>query len=242
MFLPETYEVPQAGGNGRYFRPQKGESKVRILTDCILGWVYWNNQDKPVRLPLDQRPNGNPSDLRIKDGKPERIRHFWALLVYDYGSGNIAIWEITQGTIQDAIAAYAKDADWGHPRGYDLKISREGEGLETKYTVIASPQKPPSQEIIKAYTETPVDLMALYRGEDPFSADHHSHSMDMSTADAVAAMVAQAKAEKLDVRGLCESNGLPLKVSEYTPEQMLKLEDALAECRQNQPDPDDIPF
>ena len=38
--------------------------------------------------------------------------------------------------VYNAIKKLAQDPEYGDPRGYDLKISREGEKLETKYTVI----------------------------------------------------------------------------------------------------------
>lgn len=244
-FLPQGYEVPQSsGGGGKYFRPQKGENKVRILTDCITGWLYWNDQDKPVRLAAE--PDKLPADLRVKDGKPERIRHFWAMVVYDYQAMQISIWEVTQGTIQEAIATLANDTDWGHPRQYDLKITRTGEGLDTKYNVVPSPIKPVPSEILEAYNETPVDLNALFDGNNPFDATQHSHSMNMSVADTVAAMVSDAKARGIDVKAVCEGAYLPLKASEYDEVQMLKLEDALKplieQAKAEALDVDSIPF
>lgn len=35
------------------------------------------------------------------------------------------------------ILAYAKDPDYGNPQSYDLKITRTGTGIETKYEIIA---------------------------------------------------------------------------------------------------------
>jgi hypothetical protein len=240
-FLPVDYEVPQASGSGgKYFKPQKGENRVRILTDCITGWLYWNSDDKPMRL--RDRPTETPDDIRVKDGKQDRVRHFWAMVIYDYASAQIAIWEITQGTIQSAIAALATDADWGHPRQYDLKITRTGEGLDTEYTVVPSPIKPVSSEISQAYLATPVNLYALYDGANPFDAEKHSHSINMSVADAVTAMVADAKARGVDVKTVCKQSGLPTKASEYDEAMMLRLEDALQPHLETEIAYEDIPF
>jgi hypothetical protein len=240
-FLPDGYEVPQAtGGGGKYFKPQKGENRVRILTDCITGWLYWNNEDKPVRL-RDQ-PTAAPLDVRVKDGKPDRIRHFWAIIIYDYASAQTAIWEITQGTIQSAISALAQDADWGHPRQYDLKVTRTGEGLDTVYSVVPSPIKAVSPEISQVFLETPIDLYALYEGANPFDAKQHSHSMSMSISDAVTAMVADAKSRGVDVKTVCKQRGLPTKASDYDEAMMLQLEDALQPHLTAAIDPEEIPF
>lgn len=244
-FLPQNYEVPQSE-SGKYFKPKGGENKVRVLTDCVLGWVYWNNQDKPVRL--KDQPGQTPSDIRVKEGKTERIKHFWAMVVYDYATQQISIWEVTQRSIQDAIAALASDSDWGHPRQYDLKINRTGESLSTEYSVVPSPIKPPSSAIVQAYNETPVNLNALYDGSNPFEAERHSHDMNMSVADAVTAMVQEAKGFGVDVKTVCEGANLPIKASEYDEEKAVRLEEALvpylahAKDTAADADYDDIPF
>ena len=62
-----------------------------------------------------------------------------------------------------------KDEDWGDPRKYDLKIVRNGEGLETSYAMTPSPHKKRSDEINDAVKNTKVDMSALFRGEDPFA-------------------------------------------------------------------------
>ena len=42
---------------------------------------------------------------------------------------------------------------WGKPYGYDIKINRTGEGLETEYTVSPKPKTELSDEQKKAQTE-----------------------------------------------------------------------------------------
>ena len=43
--------------------------------------------------------------------------------------------------IFNAIKGYAMDSEYGNPMTYDIRITREGAGRETKYTVIPSPNK-----------------------------------------------------------------------------------------------------
>lgn len=225
-FLPTTYEVPVSSGGGQYFRPQDGDNKVRVLTDAIVGWLYWNNQNKPVRMPT--RPDSVPSDLRVNDdGSVEKIKHFWAMVVLNYATNGVEIWEITQSTIQQSIASLANDADWGHPRGYDLKISRTGKGLETKYTVMPGKPAAPSKAVVKAFGDTPVDLHQLFSGGDPFSATEHSHGMDPSLADQVLELVAAAKQRGLDPSGMCKRNSLPTVPSEFTADQFEQLKNII---------------
>lgn len=170
-FLPDGYSTATViggnGGGGKYFKVQPGENKVRILGNAIVGYLYWNLAGKPVR---SKEHPGTPADIRINDdGKPDRVKHFWAVPVWDYSQDCVAIWEITQRGIQEAIADLYQDEDWGDPKDYDLKIKREGERLETKYSVIASPKKPTPKTVLEEWLGMHVNLHALYRGGDPFA-------------------------------------------------------------------------
>lgn len=45
------------------------------------------------------------------------------------------------------IAALATDDEYGDPTNYNLKITRTGTGLETKYSVVASPKQMPLKDV-----------------------------------------------------------------------------------------------
>jgi len=170
-FLGETYEIPQSGGNGgKYLKFKQGTVHFRILSQKALkGWEYWTSDNKPKRVL--KRPESTPTDIRIgEDGKPERTKHFWAMAVWDYDSSAVKILQITQATVQEPIMTFVQDKDFGHPTNYDLKVSRSGEGLETKYTVMPL-HKPMPAEAAKELADKPVYLEALLYGADPFSAD-----------------------------------------------------------------------
>ena len=81
------------------------------------------------------------------------------------------IYEVTQKCIQRSILAYVKNKDWGDPKKYDLTVDKDGEGKGTSYNVIASPSKPLDKEIEQAYKDTPINLEALFSGEDPFTTE-----------------------------------------------------------------------
>jgi hypothetical protein len=163
-FLPDNYKVPKSEG-GNHLKLQDGRNSVRILSDVITGYLYWSDDNKPQRL--RDRPEGTPSNIRIEDGKPDRIRHFWACVAWEGGS--LKVWEITQASIQDAIAALAEDPQWGHPRGYQLAITRSGKGLNTEYSVVPAPPSPVPDEVLAAWKSRDIDLEELYRSGNPFS-------------------------------------------------------------------------
>ena len=159
-FLPENYEVPSSGG-GNYFKPVTGDNKLRILSDVVTGWQYWNVDNKPVRM--REKPSETPSDIRLNDdGKSDRVKHFWVVLVWDYDSSQLKIWEITQAGIQGALAEFANDEDWGHPKNYNILLKKEGEKINTKYTVIPKPAKALDDRIIKEWQEAKVNLDAVF--------------------------------------------------------------------------------
>lgn len=170
-FFPSNYdaEATASSGGGGYFKPQQGANKVRFLSDAIFGYLYWSSENKPIRNA--KHPGANPPNLRIEDGKPDRVKPFLAATVWSYTEQKVMIWEITQATIMNALRGLVEHEDWGDPKGYDLTVSRTGQGLETTYTLAPSPHKPLPEVIEQAKANTPVNLVALYSGDNPFAAN-----------------------------------------------------------------------
>lgn len=159
-FLPTGYEQPKSGGN--YMKLQKGENKFRILSKPIIGWEDWDDK-KPLRFKMNEKP--------LKSIDPSRkIKHFWAFFVWNYSTEKVEVLQITQAGIQSAIAGFSKDADWGNPFGYDIKVIRTGEGMETEYQVNPVPHKPISAKVKEEFESNPLNLDALFTGGDPFDA------------------------------------------------------------------------
>ncbi len=166
-FLPEGYEVPATKGN--YMRFQDGVNKFRILTSPVIGYEYWNEDNKGDRKPIRKHMNENLVLADIQE--PDKVKHFWAMVVWNYDEKRIQILEITQKTIQRTLRGLAKDEDWGSPKDYDIKIERSGKELLTKYEVTPSPKKPLTKEISEAFEKMPVNLEALFSGNDPFKSE-----------------------------------------------------------------------
>lgn len=160
-FLPDNYETPQ--GAGSYMKFQQGDNKFRILSKPIIGWLDWKDK-VPHRFSFKNKPEKPLGDQAIK--------HFWAMVVFDYADQQVKILEITQSTIQKAIETLAKDEEWGNPAGYDIKVNKSGQDKQTEYRVNPSPKKAVSDEIKKAAKDKPVNLEALYRNADPFDVSN----------------------------------------------------------------------
>lgn len=157
-FLPEGYEVPAAASN--YLKFEDGDNKFRIMSRPILGWLDWKEK-KPLRFKMNEKPS-QPVD----PSKP--IKHFWAMVCFDYKDSKIKIVELTQKSVISSIEKLINSPEWGSPLNYDINVQKKGKSMETEYSVIPSPPKPVNEAAKKAYELTNVDLNKLFLGEDPF--------------------------------------------------------------------------
>src|SRR3990167_4201981 len=114
-FFPTTdYKLPETSN---YMKLTEGEHTFRVLSSAIVGYMYFNNENKPIRsrTAFDEMP----SDIK-KDG---RINHFWAFVVWNYEAKRIQILEITQKSIMLPIQSLVKNPKWGNPKNYDITIT-----------------------------------------------------------------------------------------------------------------------
>lgn len=171
-FLPKDY-IPPRGSSG-FMKLEKGTNKFLILASALIGWEYWNLEGKPVRV--KELPEHIPTDIQIDDeGQPVKIKHFWAFPVWNYEDERVQVLELTQVTIQREITALVHNEDWGSPvLTYAITVSREGERLDTVYTVTPSPVKDIPIEITNAWKEVKekgFEIARLMIGGNPFSED-----------------------------------------------------------------------
>lgn len=166
IFLPKDYSVPSSGN--KYMKFQEGENRFRILCSPILGYEGWvageDGKRKPIRVRMNQKFTGVQID-------PETIKHFWALVVWNYGAEAIQVLSITQKGIQGTLKGLANDSDWGSPVNYDVVVTRTGKGMETEYQVTPKPAKPLDPGIKQLYKDTPINLEALFDNGDPFAQE-----------------------------------------------------------------------
>lgn len=165
-FLPETYkEVPQNPSG--YMKFKQGANKFRILSSAIVGYEYWNTNNRPVRQ--KDKFTTVPSDIKLDaKGMPTPFKHFWAFVVWNYAENLVQILEITQSSIQQSMKFKIDNRD-GEAKGNDWIITRSGEGLDTDYDVDVKEATPLAPEIEIAYKSKYINLEALYEGADPFA-------------------------------------------------------------------------
>ena len=167
-----TYTPPKSEGN--YLKFGAGTTEFLPLQSPIVGWQYWNTDKKPMRLAKE--PTGNLADLqgiRPEDDGRYKVTHFWAFPVIDAADGRVKILEITQKSIQNDIRTYIKSERWGSPvLKYTFSVVKQGEKLDTSYTVMANPLVngvptawAQAWEDVKLFG---FNLNELFTGGDPF--------------------------------------------------------------------------
>jgi len=165
-FLPVEYKIPT---KSNYMKLKEGENTFRVLSSAIIGYEYWNIENKPVRL--KEMPKNTPRDLRSdENGNQSKIKHFWAFVVYNEKENSIQILELTQTGIQNAIKSLVDNVKWGNPKNYDITIVKKGEKLSTEYSVMPSPHSKLDDSIVEEYNSLNINLNALYDGGDPFNS------------------------------------------------------------------------
>lgn len=162
-FLPTDFKIPASPSN--YMKLVDGENTFRVLSSAIIGFEYWTNENKPVRS--KEVPEETPN-IKMRNGQADKVKHFWAFIVWNYATKQIQILELTQKSIMQAIKALVDNKKWGKPSGYDITVTRTGEGLDTEYSVMPNPHSELTKEIAEVYNSKQINLNALYEGKDPF--------------------------------------------------------------------------
>jgi alpha-acetolactate decarboxylase len=106
-----------------------------------------------------------PKEAYNADDKP---KPFAAFGVWHYEDEMYKIWQCSTRSILLELANLNEVE--GDPLSYDLKITRKGAGLDTKYYVKASKPSELTDEALFASQEfaSQVDLECLFTGDNPF--------------------------------------------------------------------------
>ena len=163
FFPQEDYKLPVSSN---YMKFQEGDNTFRVLSSAVVGWEYWNTQNKPVRV--HDKPEEIPENIKTEKDGSIKINHFWAFAVYNYEAQKIQILELTQKGIMKTIHGLVKNPKWGDPKGYDITVTRVGTGLDTEYGAVPNPHTPLAGETKEQYEKLNIDLDGLYSGKDPF--------------------------------------------------------------------------
>lgn len=164
-FFPDAVNVESTS---RYTRLAQGKTKLRMLGAPIFFQETWTTDGAGKRVPA-RFPLG--AVVAPEQLGPDGLRTCIAVKVYNYNDGAIQIWQVSQKTILKSIKEYSQNAAFGSPLKYDLEISKMGQAMTTKYSVIANPPSVVNDAVAELDKTTPVDLMKLLANADPFKPD-----------------------------------------------------------------------
>lgn len=170
-FLPRNIEEVESAvsSGGAYLKLKEGDKfRLRILgpSPFLAGFEWWTQANRPCH---SLEHPGRPADIRTdRDGKPDRVRAFWAMIVWNFDEERVQIWSITQATIRDRLLELFEDQeDWGAPTEYDITVSRTGSGLDTEYSVVPGKPRDIPADAIQGWRA--INVEALLGDENPFA-------------------------------------------------------------------------
>src|SRR5215471_16966136 len=170
-FLPNGYQTPEVQSN--YMTLEDGVNNFRVLSSAIVGYEWWT-EEEGARFPRRVKTFEEiPAEVKNAADKRAQARHFWAFTVYNYKTKTIQILELKQQTVMRAIEAFVKNPKWGNPKHYDLIIDRVKTGnrdRDVEYNVVPEPPSTLDEGILELAKSVPVNLEALYSGQDPFAS------------------------------------------------------------------------
>lgn len=166
-FLPDGYKIPES--QGQYLKLKQGMTRFRILSSAVVGYLGWTPDNKPVRHKSLEGFKGVTLRRNEKKGGVE-IKHFWTFFVWNLDEKQVQVAEITQKKIMNAINALVQNPAWGDPKGYNLTVSRSGEGLDTEYIVNPEPPMPLPTEAVEAWNaiSQKANLNVVFVNGNPF--------------------------------------------------------------------------
>ena len=181
-----------AGSGGGYLNPSKiqsgGSVRFALLEDQPLEFFEcWGESSeggvKPFRFSDDPSPEDIDEEMgpeftrrMNREGTaPEKVKFAIAVPVYNYESSSVQIMQLSQKSLQNELDDISQMEDYANLLEWDFVLGKEGNGLETRYSLRPVPRKKGTQDSIEsAWTDARAagfDIGRLLTGENPFKAD-----------------------------------------------------------------------
>ena len=180
------------GAGGGYLNPSKIQSgssvRFALLDDNPLEFyeVWGDATDggvKPFRFSNDPTPDDIEAELgsdytrRLnRDGTaPEAVKFAIADPLYNHDTSKVQILQLSQKSIIRELDSISQMEDYSNLLEWDFVLGKEGNGLNTEYSLRAVPRKkntePTIQEAWKEVQAGGFDISRLLSGTNPFKEE-----------------------------------------------------------------------
>jgi hypothetical protein len=130
--------------------------------------------EEPTTKELNDRAADEGVQLIDQKGQPTRPKQALAFFVFNYSTNSIQLFQASQVSILDTLAALFSDEDVANdPGAWDFELQRTGTGMDTRYTLVLKPGKRKgavATQVNAAWDECVSEgynLEALLTGGDP---------------------------------------------------------------------------
>jgi hypothetical protein len=189
-FVTAVKEKKSSGSGDLYLNPgslSDGDTvRFSPVGDASLDFYeIWGrtSEGKPKSLRFSEEPNAKELEARAADegvalidqkGQPTRLKQALAFWIWDYATEKVRLFQASQVSILDTLAALFSDEDVANdPGAWDFELNRTGTGMDTRYTVVLKPGKRKgavAAQVKEAWEECAAEgynLDALLTGGDP---------------------------------------------------------------------------
>tara|TARA_R100000781_G_scaffold108815_1_gene73521 strand:- start:1838 stop:2422 length:585 start_codon:yes stop_codon:yes gene_type:complete len=177
-----------AGSGGGYLNPSKIQSgtsvRFALLDDNPLEFFeVWGEASDGSVKPFRFRNEPTPEDIEVEFGSdytrrlnregsaPEQAKFAIAVPVFNHDAGSVQVLQVSQKSINREFDSISQMDDYSNLLEWDFVLGKEGNGLNTEYSLRAVPRKKGSQDGINAAWEESksggFDISRLLSGGNP---------------------------------------------------------------------------
>jgi len=173
--------TPEAGSSTYTMSNLKsGDSvKIRFLTEVTSGYSLWGEEDGEVKVYRAKTEEEiDKSKAGYYRGKKNKVKQFIVAIVWNYTSGQFEVFETDKAQIIKKLWTMDQDQDLGDLRKYDIKVSKTGTGMETRYEALPLGASKLADDIKRQFSELSYNLENVFNDENPISGAKSSSEDD----------------------------------------------------------------
>jgi len=163
-FFTEDVNKELDKSGSAFYELEQGQNEVRIVSDFVWGYKYdYANRAEAKEKKYPFYPVGSKEAKELS----HKLTLVAAMVLFDYKSGDLKSFNIHQKKILNPMRAYVENDKYGDLTGYDIVISKTGEGRDVEYSVIANPPEAMGKEVKEALEGTTIKMDNVFNSESP---------------------------------------------------------------------------